>query len=160
MVEPLVEAVGDFSPGEIHDPPACQKAQIGVLVCFESIFPDISRKWVDAGATLLVNMTNDAWYGRSSAPYQSLTMTRLRAVETRRTLVRAANTGFSAFIDPLGRLQQLSPLFVPWGASAQVPLMEERTLFVRGGYLFAPVCFVATLLGGAGLLLRRGRKRE
>ncbi len=160
FLEPLVEAVGDFSPGEIHDPPACQKAQIGVLVCFESIFPDISRKWVDAGATLLVNMTNDAWYGRSSAPYQSLTMTRLRAVETRRTLVRAANTGFSAFIDPLGRLQQLSPLFVPWGASAQVPLMEERTLFVRGGYLFAPVCFVATLLGGAGLLLRRGRKRE
>ncbi len=159
FLEPLVEAVGDFSPGEIADPPACQKARIGVLVCFESIFPDISRKWVDAGATLLVNLTNDAWYGRSSAPYQSLAMTRLRAVESRRALVRAANTGFSAFIDPLGRLQQLSPLFTEWQASAQVQLREERTLFVRGGYLFAPACFAGTALAGVALLMS-GRKRK
>ncbi|MBU0945370.1 MAG: apolipoprotein N-acyltransferase [Proteobacteria bacterium] len=155
FLEPLVEAVGDFSPGKIHAPPACQKASIGVLVCFESIFPDISRKWVDAGATLLVNMTNDAWYGRSSAPHQTLAMTRLRAVETRRSVVRSANTGFSAFIDPLGRLQQLSPLFVHWGAGERVEIMAERTLFVRGGYLFAPACFVLTIFGGGGVLLRR-----
>ncbi|MBU1232297.1 MAG: apolipoprotein N-acyltransferase [Proteobacteria bacterium] len=160
FLEPLVEAVGDFSPGEIHDPPACQKAKIGVLVCFESIFPDISRKWVDAGATLLVNMTNDAWYGRSSAPHQTLAMTRLRAVETRRTIVRSANTGFSAFIDPLGRLQQLSPLFVPWGRSDRVQIMKGRTLFVRGGYLFAPACFVLMIVGCAGLLRRREEERK
>ena len=150
FIAPLVEAVGDFSSGEIRNPPACKKARIGVLICFESIFGDISRKWVDAGANLLVNMTNDAWYGRSSAPYQTLAMTRLRAVETRRAIVRAANTGFSGFIDPMGRLQKLSPLFVPWEAVQRVEIRTDRTIFVRGGYLFAPACFMLALAGFAG----------
>ncbi len=144
FVAPLVEAVGNFSRGEIANPPACKKARIGVLVCFESVFADISRKWVDAGANLLVNITNDAWYGKSSAPHQSLAMTRLRAVETRRSVVRSANTGFSGFIDPMGRVFQVSSLFVPWEGSQQVQIMEGRTIFVRGGYLFAPLCFVLT----------------
>ena len=147
FIAPLVEAVGDFTAGKIQSPPACQKANIGVLVCFESIFPEISRKWVDAGANILINITNDAWYGRTSAPYQTLAMTRMRAVETRRSIVRSANTGFSTFVDPLGRLQQLSPLFEPWTGVEKVQLREERTLFVRGGYLFAPFCFVFALLG-------------
>jgi len=148
FIAPLVQAVGNFSRGEIANPPACKKARIGVLICFESIFGEISRKWVDAGANLLVNMTNDAWYGKSSAPYQTLAMTRLRAVETRRSIVRSANTGFSGFIDPMGRVQQGSPLFVSWEATGQVPIMEEKTFFVQGGYLFAPFCFMLTFLCG------------
>ena len=157
FIAPLVEAVGDFSRGEIRNPPACKTARIGVLVCFESIFGDISRKWVDAGANVLVNMTNDAWYGKSSAPYQTLAMTRLRAVETRRSIVRSANTGFSGFIDPMGRLQDLSPLFVPWEAAEQVAIMEERTFFVRGGYLFAPGCLIVACVGLviAGIVRKR-----
>ena len=155
FLAPLIEAVGDFIPGEIANPPACKKARIGVLICFESIFPDISRKWVDAGANILVNMTNDAWYARSSAPHQTLAMTRLRAVETRRAIVCSANTGFSAFIDPLGRLQRLSPLFVSWAAVEKVVIMEERTLFVRGGYLFAPGCLVIVLFACAALWWQR-----
>jgi apolipoprotein N-acyltransferase len=158
FIAPLVEAVGDFSRGEIRNPPACKTARIGVLICFESIFADISRKWVDAGANLLVNMTNDAWYGESSAPYQTLAMTRLRAVETRRSIVRSANTGFSGFIDPMGRLQQLSPLFVSWEATEQVAIMEERTLFVRGGYLFGPACLIVTCLGVAIAFALRKQK--
>ncbi len=160
FIAPLVEAVGDFSSGEIRNPPACKKARIGVLICFESIFGDISRKWVDAGANLLVNMTNDAWYGRSSAPYQTLAMTRLRAVETRRTIVRSANTGFSGFIDPMGRLQQLSPLFAPWEAVERVQIREDRTFFVRGGYLFAPACFLLALTGfaAAGRMKKMNKK--
>ncbi|MEN8200456.1 MAG: apolipoprotein N-acyltransferase [Thermodesulfobacteriota bacterium] len=156
FLAPLVEAVGDFVPGEIANPPACQKSRIGVLICFESIFPDISRKWVDAGASLLVNITNDAWYGRSSAPHQTLAMTRLRAVETRRAIVRSANTGFSAFIDPLGRLQKLSPLFVPWAEAEDVAIMEGRSLFVRGGYLFAYACLAVSCFA-AVLLWQRQR---
>lgn len=159
FIAPLVEAVGNFSRGEIADPPACKKARIGVLVCFESIFADISRKWVDAGASLLVNITNDAWYGHSSAPHQSLAMTRLRAVETRRSIVRSANTGFSGFIDPMGRVYQVSSLFVPWEASRQVQIMEERTFFVRAGYLFAPLCFIFTLLFGLIAIAKRGKMR-
>ncbi len=155
FLAPLVEAVGDFIPGEIANPPACKKARIGVLICFESIFPDISRKWVGAGANVLVNITNDAWYGRSSAPHQTLAMARLRAVETRRAIVRSANTGFSAFVDPLGRLQRLSPLFVSWAAVEKVQIMEERTLFVRGGYLFAPGCIVVVFIACVVLWRRR-----
>jgi len=146
FLAPVVEAAGDFSPGVISHALDCQKARIGVLICFESIFPEIARKWVGVKANLLVNLTNDAWYGRSSAPHHSLAMTVLRAVETRRSLVRAANTGFSGFIDPLGQVQRVSPLFEPWAETAELVLMEEETWFVRWGYLFSPGCLVLVVV--------------
>lgn len=157
FLAPLVESVGDFSPGRIERTLPCQDARIGVLICFESVFPDISRKWVDAGANVLANLTNDAWYGRSSAPHHSLVMTVLRAVETRRSLVRSANTGFSGFIDPLGRIQSFSPLFTIWAETADVSLMEEKTWFVRVGYLFPLLCSVMVMLVLGGSILRSGR---
>lgn len=156
FIAPLVEGVGDFIPGQIADPPACKNAKIGVLICFESIFPDISRKWVDTGANVLVNITNDAWYGKSSAPHQTLAMTRLRAVETRRAVVRSANTGFSAFIDPLGNVQNESPLFVNWQSTRRVQLMEARTVFVRGGFAFPLACLLLTLI--AFILAKRKQR--
>jgi apolipoprotein N-acyltransferase len=140
FLSPLVENVGDFSPGTVSQPLVCQNSRIGVLICFESIFPEIARKWVGVKANLLVNLTNDAWYGRSSAPYHSLAMTVLRAVETRRSLVRAANTGFSGFIDARGQALTVSPLFEPWAGAAELALMEEKTWFAGWGYLFAPCC--------------------
>jgi len=146
FLEPLVEAVGDFSFGRVEEPLVWRSGRIGVLICFESIFPDIARKWSRNGANLLVNLTNDAWYGKSSAPYHSMAMTVLRAVETRRSVVRAANTGISGFIDPLGRVHEPSPLFTEWAATREVSLMAEETLFVRWGYLFAPFCLAAGLL--------------
>lgn len=160
FLAPVVEAVGDFSPGSIEQPLACQNARIGVLICFESIFPDIARKWVGANATVLVNLTNDAWYGRSSAPHHSLAMTVLRSVETRRSVVRAANTGFSGFIDPLGRVQVVSPLFESWAESAEVVLMEEQSWFVRWGYLFAPFCLAAAIIPLVWIFLRNPRSRS
>ncbi len=160
FLAPLVEAVGDFSRGEIRNPPVSGKAKLGVLICFESIFPDISRTWVNEGANVLVNITNDAWYGKSIAPYQTLAMTRLRAVETRRSIVRSANTGFSAFIDPLGRVSQLSPLFRPFAVTARVTLMQEKTLFVRGGYLLAPGCLLLVVTVWLLLILRNRNGRR
>ncbi|MFH2122968.1 MAG: apolipoprotein N-acyltransferase [Pseudomonadota bacterium] len=160
FLAPLVEAVGDFSPGAIEQALACHNARIGVLICFESIFPEIARKWVGAKANILVNLTNDAWYGRSSAPHHSLAMTVLRAVETRRSMVRAANTGFSGFIDPLGRVQVASPLFEPWAESADVILMEEETWFVRLGYIFSPFCLGITIFLLVWIILRNPRTRS
>jgi apolipoprotein N-acyltransferase len=160
FLAPVVEAVGDFSPGSIQQALACQNARIGVLICFESIFPDIARKWVGGNANILVNLTNDAWYGRSSAPHHSLAMTVLRSVETRRSMVRAANTGFSGFIDPLGRVQVTSPLFEPWAESAEVVLMEEKSWFVRRGYLFAPFCLGAAIVSLGWIFLRNPRSRS
>jgi len=157
FIKPLVEAVGRFSRGEIDHPLSIKGAKVGVLICFESIFPDISRKWVKAGANVLTNLTNDAWYGLSSAPHHSLAMTVFRAIETRRSLVRAANTGFSGFIDPLGRLAHKSPLFQPWAKSEDVVLLNGETFYVRYGYLFGPLCFA---IGLAAVLAAIRRKRE
>ncbi len=140
FLEPLVESVGNFSSGSSVMPLSMGKARLGVLICYESIFPGLARQEVGAGANVLVNITNDAWYGRSSAPYQSFSMTILRAVETRRSLVRAANTGISAFVDPVGRVMEQSPIFETLALSATVPLLESETIFTRFGYLFAPVC--------------------
>ncbi|WP_163337656.1 apolipoprotein N-acyltransferase [Desulfopila sp. IMCC35008] len=140
FLAPLVEAVGDFSPGRIEGTLDFGNARIGVLICFESIFGDMGRKWVEKGANVLVNLTNDAWYGRSSAPYHSMAMTVLRAVETRRSIVRSANTGISGFIDPLGRVEGASEIFTPWSGARTVPLLTQTTMFVRWGYLFGPLC--------------------
>lgn len=160
FLAPVVEAVGDFSPGVISHTLDCQNARIGVLICFESIFPEIARKWVGVNANLLVNLTNDAWYGRSSAPHHSLAMTMLRAVETRRFVVRAANTGFSGVIDPLGRVRMVSPLFEPWAEVDEVVLMEEKSAFVRWGYLFSPLCLGAVIISLAWIILRNPRPRR
>lgn len=146
FLEPLVEAVGDFSPGVIKQPLTWQTIRAGVLICFESVFPDLSRQWVEHGANVLVNLTNDAWYGKSSAPHHSLAMAVLRAVETRRSVVRSANTGISAFIAPSGTIISESGLFVPWADSREVVLNDSRTVFVRFGYRFAPVCLLLSIL--------------
>ena len=156
FLSPLVEAVGDFSPGTIDHPFRWEKAEIGLLICFESVFPELSRKWILTGANVLVNLTNDAWYGKSSAPHQSLGMAVFRAVETRRSLVRSANTGISAFIAPTGELLQQSPLFTGWAAADDVPLLSEVTFWVRYGYVFAPLCLFFGALG-AGIAFYRGK---
>ncbi len=148
---PLVESIGDFSPGAASHPLACQKARIGVLICFESIFPEIARQQVVNGANLLVNQTNDAWFGRSTAPRQHLSMAVLRAVETRRTLVRAANTGISAVIDHNGRIHSPSPLFEEAVLVTEVPLLSVQTIFVRFGYLFGYFCMLIAIVVMAGL---------
>jgi apolipoprotein N-acyltransferase len=143
---PLVESMGDFAADSPQKPLTCQTARIGVLICFESIFPNLTRHWVNTGANLLVNVTNDAWFGRSSAPWQHFSMAVLRAVETRRSLARAANTGVSGFVDPLGHTSGLTPLFRAGYASWDVPLCEVATFFVRYGYIFPIVCITAALM--------------
>ena len=90
----------------------------------ESVFPKIARNSTAQGANFLANLTNDAWYGRSSAPVQSLAMAVLRAVENRRSLVRAANTGISGLIDPLGRITGETGLFTEIAVADSLPLMH------------------------------------
>ena len=155
FASPLVETLGDFAPGRTNTPLSCQNSRIGVLICFESIFPEISRQQAEAGANLLVTLTNDAWFGRSSAPMQHLAMGVFRAVETRKTLVRAANTGISAFIDPMGNIQGASSLFTEYARSQPVALVNGLTCYVRWGYLFPWGCLFLTLAG-----LWRSKKKD
>ncbi len=147
---PLVESLGSFTPGTSSQPIACQNAKIGVLICFESIFPELAQAQTAAGANLLVNLTNDAWYGRSSAPWQQLAMAVFRAVENKRTLARAANTGISAFIDPLGRLLATTPLFVGAYLTHAAPLLETATIYTRFGHGFGAACALAAGMAWCG----------
>ncbi|HIJ78083.1 MAG: apolipoprotein N-acyltransferase [Desulfobulbaceae bacterium] len=144
FASPVVETMGDFSPGAFHKPLSCQNSRIGVLICFESIFPELSREQVSKGANLLVIITNDAWFGRTSAPYQHLAMAVFRAVENRRSVARAANTGISGFIEPSGQLQAASPLFKPYTAGRKMPLLGLTTFYVDKGYLFPYLCLLLT----------------
>lgn len=107
----LVPNIGDFRPGTdsgvLHD----GKSRYGSLVCYEAIFPEQARARVRAGANVLVNVVNDAWYGRTPATWEHMQSARMRAVETGRYLLRAANTGVSAIIAPNGRITATIPWF-------------------------------------------------
>jgi len=140
-----VVSVGDFTAGSSYEPLQAGNIMAGVLICFESIFPEISRREVEAGSNLLVNLTNDAWYGRSSAPYHSLAMSVFRAVETRRSLVRAANTGISGFVEPTGTIRAQSQLFVSAALTETMVLSDEQTIFTRGGHWFGAFCLAMIL---------------
>ncbi len=149
--EPLVVSVGDRRR-HLERAAGARPMRLGLLICYESIFPDIARRSVSREANLLVNLTNDAWYGRSSAPHQSLAMAVFRAVENKRSLVRAANTGISGFVDPVGRIVGRTGLFVEAALVSRVPLLDGQTVFNRQGHLFGPACAalipLCLLLGG------------
>ena len=97
-------------------------------------------------ADLLINITNDAWYGRSSAPYQHFSMGVFRAVENRRSLIRSANTGISGFIDPTGRITDQTDIFKEAAITHSVPLMSPKTIYTRFGDWFAITCILITII--------------
>ncbi len=140
FVNKMVEGIGDFSPGTVITPLDTGKGKIGVLICAEVIFPELSRGYVLAGSRLLVNITNDAWFGRSSAPYQHLSMTVFRAVENRVPLVRAANTGVTAIIDSKGHIRGMTQIFKEAYLTGEIRLGEGGTLYTRYGDVFAGLC--------------------
>ncbi len=140
FVHKLVVGIGDFSAGEGTIPLSIGKEKIGILICFEGIFPELSRGYVKAGSRLLVNITNDAWYGRSSAPYQHLSMTVFRAVENRVPLIRAANTGITAIIDSKGHIRGMTQLFKETYLAGEVRFGTVEAIYTRYGDLFAGLC--------------------
>jgi apolipoprotein N-acyltransferase len=140
FVNKMVEGVGDFDTGENGRTIKWQKSSIGILICYEIIFPTLSRAMVQNNASLLVNITNDAWYGRSSAPYQHFSMSVFRAVENRRSIIRAANTGISGFIDPSGSVIETTQIFKDAVITQKVPMLQVETLYSRFGDVFAMTC--------------------
>jgi len=111
FVDKLVEAAGDFLAGDELKVFEKEGAKLGVLICYEAIFPEISKAYKDKGVNILINITNDAWFGKSSAPYQHFAMSKLRAVENGVFLIRAANTGISGIIMPTGKVVIKTGLF-------------------------------------------------
>lgn len=137
FVGPLVEKVSDFAPGTEPVVLDTGVARAGVSICYEVVYPWISRAFAAGGADVLTTITNDAWFGTSSAPYQHFAQASVRAVEQGRYLVRAANTGISGVIDPYGRTVISTPLFEEAAVTGDVRLIERRTIYSYLGDLVA-----------------------
>jgi apolipoprotein N-acyltransferase len=156
FAEPLVQAVSDFSPGTRVTTLPVDGGRISTAICYEVVYPGLIREGVVGGSELLTTITNDAWFGRSSAPWQHFQMASLRAVEEGRYLVRAANTGVSGAVDPYGRVLLTSPLFVEGAWDVDVRLLTGRTVYSRTGDLTAWAAIALTLTAFATGRRRRG----
>jgi apolipoprotein N-acyltransferase len=142
---PLVEAVSDFSAGERGVLLPLDGHPVSTAICYEIVYPALVRAFVRGGSELLVTITNDAWFGRTSAPYQHFAQASMRAIENGRYLVRAANTGVSGIVDPYGRVVVESRIFEPAVVVEQVRLLRTSTVYTRIGDVFAYASVVATL---------------
>ncbi len=134
----------DFIPGTNPGPLLFEGPPLGVLICYEAIFPQIARETVRRGAQVLINITNDAWYGDTGGPYQHLEISRWRAIEFRVPLVRAANTGISAAFDAVGRECGHLALNTRGFLTCGVHPMSYLSFYAKYGDLFAWFCVFAT----------------
>jgi len=147
FVNRVVEGFGDLIAGTRQTVFDVHGAKLGVLICYESVFPDLTRRAVKAGANVLVNITNDAWYGESSAPYQALAMAALRSAENKVPMIRDAQTGISAIILPTGEITAATPLFKRGTQIEEVSWRSTSTLYTMVGDLFSEICFALTAIG-------------
>jgi apolipoprotein N-acyltransferase len=148
------ERVQHFTPAETPSMLHTRFGVVATVICFEAIFPEVVRLQTAAGASLLVNLSNDGWFGPTAGSDQHLAMVALRAVESRLWVVRATTTGVSAIVDPWGRIVARAPLFAATTLDARVVPMRVTTVYERVGDAFAWGCVVVTV---AGVLLGRRR---
>ena len=150
FINKLVAGIGDFRSGPGYEPIVMQAdgrpRKLGVMICYEGILPEAGRAYRQQGAGLLVNITNDAWFGNTSAPYQHLSMTTFRSVENRLYLVRAANTGISAIIDPVGRIAVRSALLEKARVTGTIRFMDRNTFYSTYGDVFVYGCILGLIL--------------
>ncbi|MDO8518630.1 MAG: apolipoprotein N-acyltransferase [Deltaproteobacteria bacterium] len=154
FAEPLTRAVGELIPGSDDEPIPLGEGLLGILICYEDIFPDLARSEALKGANILVNITNDAWYGNTSAQYQHLVFSQMRALENRRTLLRATNTGMSAVIDARGEIISRLKPFGRGIITESVQLYSNKSIYTRAGDWVAWIC-----LSGSFVLLFMRKKR-
>ncbi len=147
FASPLVEVVSSFSPGREAVVLPIGEHSASTAICYEVIYPGLIDRFVDAGSELITTITNDAWFGDSSAPAQHFQQAAMRAIEQGRFLVRAANTGISGVVDPLGRVTARSRLFEQASIVADVRWIAGRTVYGRVGDVFAWACVALTLVG-------------
>jgi len=163
FLEKIVPALGDFSPGKRRTVFAVNDVKFGVLICFETVFPDLARALAREDTDFLTTITNVAWYGRSAAAYQDLAICVFRAVENRMWLARAANSGISCFVDPQGKvrslvLQEGAPVFVRGWSSQVIDAGKRFALYTLVGDLVVAVA--AVWLASLVLVARRRSRRS
>jgi len=152
FVSPLVDSFTDFSPGTEMVMLPVASHLTNTAICYEVVYPSLMRRAVLAGSELLTTITNDAWYGYSSAPYQHFALASMRAIEQGRYLARAANTGISGVVDPYGRIVRQSGIFEQDALVEEVRFLTVRTIYSRIGDV---VAYVAITIVAAGLIVLR-----
>ena len=160
FVAPLVEAVSSFSPGQRITMLPVHGHMVSTAICYEVVYPHLIRDGVRNGAELLTTITNDAWYGETSAPWQHFALARMRAIEQGRYLARAANTGISGIVDPYGRVTLQTVLFDTTAPIGEVRFIQERTVYATIGDLVAQIAVLVTLLGVVASTLRTTQRAE
>jgi apolipoprotein N-acyltransferase len=159
FLEKISVATGDFFSGSGHEPISTPLGKVGLLVCYEGAFPYITIDTARKGARVFVNITNDAWFGASSAPYQHLAFYTFRAIETDRFVLRAANTGVSAIIDPRGRVTSRTGIFERAVLKGTFGMRDGQTFYVRHGDYFVTLCLMMLVgLIVRGLLVKKSRQ--
>lgn len=156
----LGEGIGDFKSGNEIFNFSLPQGKFGVLICFEIIFPDLARRFVKKGANFLVTITNDAWFGRTSAPYQHFSTAVFRAVENRVFVARAANTGITGFIDPKGKIVKQGRIFAEEAMNGTIRLSHRKTFYTLYGDVFAWACTAFSLLLLVNAFFQKPEKHE
>ena len=151
----LTADISDFTPGSTYSVGQIPQGKFGAFICYEAIFPSEVRRFTASGAQLLITISNDGWFGRSSAPEQHMFMARVRAVENRRWLLRDTNNGYTESIDPYGRTAAQLAIDMRGQLTAPYDFRSDLTPYARFGDWFSWLCIVITvaLLGFA--LVRR-----
>ncbi|MEW5914368.1 MAG: apolipoprotein N-acyltransferase [Thermodesulfobacteriota bacterium] len=160
FVRAVAQIGDDFAVGQAGKTLDVSGVPVGPLICYESIFPELARAQKKNGARLLVNQTNDAWFGRTSAPYQHMAHLMFRSVENRLASARSANTGVSGFVLPSGEVTRATDIFVPAVATQSLPLMNQMTFFSRHGDIVGPAGLIVGLLLLGLSAWQRRRERE
>jgi len=146
----------DFSPGQDFVVFQHPKGKFASLICFEIVFPNLVRGFVKRGAEFLVNITNDAWFGKTHGPFQHARMAVFRAIENRISIARCANTGVSMFVDPYGRVSHVTPIFVRENVVGDISLKKGKTFYTMNGDWFALGCsFFSLGILGLSFFLRK-----
>jgi apolipoprotein N-acyltransferase len=146
FAESLTRQVGEFMPGTDYTLSTVDGHKASTVICYESIFPNLVRQFVKRGSELIILITNDGWFGESSAPYQHLRMGVVRAVENRRYMVRNANTGISAIIDPYGKIEAKTPIGVRTTLDGTAHFRSDRTFYTQYGDVFAYANVILTIV--------------
>jgi apolipoprotein N-acyltransferase len=157
FIDKLVVGIGDYIRGDRYEIAETPFGGFATVICYEVIFPGLVRKFYLKGGNCIVNITNDAWFGRTTGPYQHFSMAVFRAVENRKPLIRAANTGISGFIDSSGRILAKTPLFQKTFLTATLKTDSTESFYTKYGDLFSYFCIVSTILLLANILSKARR---
>ncbi len=155
FIDKLVVGIGDYIPGRQYLQADTELGRFGTLICYEVIFPGLVRKFFTRGGDFMVTITNDAWFGNTAGPYQHFSMTVFRAIENRKPLARAANTGISGFIDSNGRILTQSGLFERQVLTYTLKTDPSMTFYTKFGDLFSFFCMVISIILLANIVPRR-----